>query len=478
MLSGDNSILQKAADAKTESEKGQEQEIVSLAYNSALAKKVGNGDSTPVTSEDMNTELTNQGATADGNDPIIVTFTASKRQYSVDNGIVDYAGIKTDNPTENGLEGLSNAEIALLPTGVTEKSIESISNENLKDTTKIKTVITDSDNGEVPIPKNANYKEGTESTGLVIVYKGSEFVWVPVPEINKMVMCDKHTSGNCDIQINSAGTGLECRTEGHKVSSTYNTEIVGRLYATYSAKDFNANLTTQTYNDELREPSLIEGNGANVYDEKSEIYNTILGYDSASDFLEALKEEYKTMALSVAKYGGFYIGRYETSIDGTTVASKKSPVQTGDGAIMPMTTQESSGNTWYGMYNKQKEFSTSGLQSSMIWGSQYDAMLIWASGGTNSDHITATSNGNHTGSLKGTGTTENDKINNIYDLEGNTMEWTLARGCYSCRMLTGGFYMMEWGGAYSHNDYGGPFITQTTNNSSDYAGSRLTLYIK
>ena len=39
MLSGDNGILQKATTAKTETEKSQEQEIVTLAYNSALAKK-------------------------------------------------------------------------------------------------------------------------------------------------------------------------------------------------------------------------------------------------------------------------------------------------------------------------------------------------------------------------------------------------------------------------------------------------------
>ena len=63
---------------------------------------------------------------------------------------------------EDGLEGLSSEETILLPTGVTEKTIENILNENLKNPVKIKAVITDSDGGEVPIPKGANYKEGTE----------------------------------------------------------------------------------------------------------------------------------------------------------------------------------------------------------------------------------------------------------------------------------------------------------------------------
>ncbi|MBR1540304.1 MAG: hypothetical protein IJ629_03935 [Clostridia bacterium] len=97
MLSGDNGILQKATTAKTETEKGQEREILALAYNSALAKKVSSGDSTAVTASDLNEELTNQGATADGSNPITVTFTDSKRQYTVyTNGKIDYAGIKND----------------------------------------------------------------------------------------------------------------------------------------------------------------------------------------------------------------------------------------------------------------------------------------------------------------------------------------------------------------------------------------------
>lgn len=44
----------------------------------------------------MNTELTNQGASADGSNPIIVTFTNSKRQYTINsNGTIEYAGVKS-----------------------------------------------------------------------------------------------------------------------------------------------------------------------------------------------------------------------------------------------------------------------------------------------------------------------------------------------------------------------------------------------
>ena len=82
MLSGDNGILQRAATAKTETEIGQEKEIIALAYNSALSKKVDNGNSTVVTAEDLNTELANQGATATGSTTIVVTF-ENGHKYSI-----------------------------------------------------------------------------------------------------------------------------------------------------------------------------------------------------------------------------------------------------------------------------------------------------------------------------------------------------------------------------------------------------------
>ena len=97
MLTGDNSILKRAVDAKEQTGIGQEKEIVSLAYSSALAKKVNNGDSSAVTAGDLNTELTYQGARADGIDPIKVTFADSNRQYTINSdGTIEYSGIESE----------------------------------------------------------------------------------------------------------------------------------------------------------------------------------------------------------------------------------------------------------------------------------------------------------------------------------------------------------------------------------------------
>ena len=107
MLSGDNGILQRATDAKTQTGVGQEKEIVALAYNSALAKKISNGNSTSITSEDLNTELTNQGASANGDNPITVTFTESQNVYTIDaNGNIN----KYIEPVPLTAEEMENAK--------------------------------------------------------------------------------------------------------------------------------------------------------------------------------------------------------------------------------------------------------------------------------------------------------------------------------------------------------------------------------
>ena len=92
MLSGDNGILSKATDTKTETEKGQEKEIIALAYNSALAKKVSNGNSSVVTDSELSEELNSNEATASGN-PIIVTFSIGKERLSTN-------AIKTSEETQ------------------------------------------------------------------------------------------------------------------------------------------------------------------------------------------------------------------------------------------------------------------------------------------------------------------------------------------------------------------------------------------
>lgn len=183
------------------------------------------------------------------------------------------------------------------------------------------------------------------------------------------------------------------------------------------------------------------------------------------------------MVESVAKYGGFFVGRYETSINETT--SKAQSVAN----VRPSNASDTATNRWYGLYQKQKEFteSTDKMQSEMIWGSQYDAMLNWAVTGADKSHVTSRSNATHNSTYTATTmrtrtTTENDtatgldRINNIYDLEGNLYEWTQEAYLTGHRVGRGGYY------DYSVSPYGrGSSIPDF---AYDYYGSRLSLYIK
>ena len=71
------------------------------------------------------------------------------------------------------------------------------------------------------------------------------------------------------------------------------------------------------------------------------------------------------MIQSVTKYGGFFVGRYETSINEITnkaqSVSDVRPANAGDYVTF----------RWYDLYQKQKEFTESAdkMQSYMIWGS-------------------------------------------------------------------------------------------------------------
>ena len=189
--------------------------------------------------------------------------------------------------------------------------------------------------------------------------------------------------------------------------------------------------------------------------------------------LETLQQEYNAMINSVKKYKGFYIGRYETSLsDATSTSAGISETMQSKAGVIPTSNAISSTNQWYGLYERQKMYNTEYVQGSMIWGSQYDAMLNWVINSDSADKhkISEDTNGNHSGSLVTTGKYSNDKINNIYDLEGNLFEWTLEAMGEVDRTIRGGSFLV---GMPSNRS-----TAVATYNSPEYFGSRLTLYIK
>lgn len=114
----------------------------------------------------------------------------------------------------------------------------------------------------------------------------------------------------------------------------------------------------------------------------------------------------------------------------------------------------------------------------MIWGCQWDAMLNFVLIGDEADHVTKRGNVSSdlsseykTGGVEYDGTIDyNDICSNIYDLEGNLMEWTQEKNTNNSRRRRGGYF----------NDGDSPSNGSNTFQPDDsyyYLGTRVTLYV-
>ena len=188
---------------------------------------------------------------------------------------------------------------------------------------------------------------------------------------------------------------------------------------------------------------------------------------------------------SIQKYGGFYIGRYETGGLNTTAVVRK------------MDTNISNQN-WYTMYDKCKKLkgNNTNVITSMIWGSLWDETLDWLVESkatiSNGSELTyslvgsdSTTWGNYRNAtlnyIPTSGTTPEEtstkdtssstripsgsssytKANNIYDLAGNVYDWTLEAYSTDRRVCRGGVY--NYYGGSSPADYRNGIIYPTYN---------------
>ena len=184
---------------------------------------------------------------------------------------------------------------------------------------------------------------------------------------------------------------------------------------------------------------------------------------TAQNLKDQLQKEFDNMVESIKIYGGFYIGRYETG----NLSKTKAVVQKYNTDI---------GNqTWYTQYKLSKTIgANSNVTTSMIWGCQWDATLRWmqtstvekvknfptnsASYGNYNDNTLEykeSENGETktqvaSNSLIPTGGSETTNINNIYDMAGNVMDWTIEVYSVSKRTRRGCNYYYSSKDSSSH----------------------------
>lgn len=269
------------------------------------------------------------------------------------------------------------------------------------------------------------------NTGLVVIgADGSEFVWIPVSNINNMVMCKEHYKDTENPECN-----IELKEDTLICTKHNNSEdICGKLYAENTGNNtFNSTLKEQTYqkNVKLREPDLI----------------TDSGYDNSNSdkvTLDLLNQEFKEMAISVAKYGGFYVSRYEMGLTAENKPTSKNASKS-ENNVTTVNNSNTSTSGWYGLYKKAKEYNTNEnvdkkIKSNMIWGSQYDAIMRWMHYNGIKVKETFEEEKNKT---EITGKEEKDILNNIYDLSGCHYEWTIESCETTGRVLRRRTYALQ-----------------------------------
>ncbi len=354
----------------------------------------------------------------------------------------DYLNNNPILPYKKSIEGLAEG-VQLIPinqltgdlkTAAQEEKINAVLEEEITTadgTTKLTAV--------VPTGYEVSTEDGEDSIsgGLVITDGTNEFVWIPVTS-------DFSNSYNYSSEY----------SEPIELSRTHST--TGYAYDTQ---------------EELNYYYGQKEDGTNYYN-----FDTNFNYSS----------HYEEMLQSVNKYDGFYIGRYETTIDENgNIGSKENTTVLSANQILREGTNTTSNEAyyyrWWGLYDSQRNSNVAGngnyVQANMVWGQQWDAMLTFIGEEQASSKIT----GSQSGVLKsGEATYDNnlkDKMNNICDLRRNVYEWTAEAYSDIYRVYRGGVYHYNIS-ASQRNYMEYPFFASPEGSFDGTYGSRLTLYIK
>ena len=349
----------------------------------------------------------------------------------------------------------------------------------------------DASGDKVPVPNgyvgSSVAGENEIDTGYVI-YEGEEavtdsnvadaqknrnqYVWVPVPDISKFYGTDANGKKWGKIYTFSSST-----------SSGYD-EITGTQPYNWSESNGVMTISSKT---NYREPDVVAKYSSTGYDMDSRLKTLGIGAKTTHEFLNQLEKEFNNMVASVEKYGGFYIGRYETG----NINQDTPVIQKGNTNI--------SSQTWYNMYKRCKNIkgANTNVETGMIWGNQWDRTLMWlietgsktkeqiaddsTSWGNyynatfeyvNSSGSTATKNEGSSTRIP-TGSAEYTKANNIYDLAGNVRDWTMEAYSTYNRVCRGGYYGSDGGSNPADSRYNNGPTTSYYN-----YGYRSALYIK
>ena len=300
----------------------------------------------------------------------------------------------------------------------------------------------------------------------------NQYVWVPVDDPARIYGVDN---------------------KGKIWGKLYDFSNTGRKALNWTETNGIMNITSQT---SYREPNVLAISSGCDRDGYSYMHNSGLGETRYEMLAQELEQNYYEIIESIKKYGGFYIGRYETGgLNGTAVVRK-------------MDTNIANQN-WYTMYKKclTLKGTNTDVKTSMIFGNLWDEALEWLikSGATISDGTTltyqlmknSTTWGNYynatfnyiaanaetplmtetkaqsTSTRIPAGSAEYTKANNVYDMAGNVWDWTTETHSTVYRVFRGGDYNYDGNYYPASNRHGG-----YPDYYDYYYGCRSVLWIK
>ena len=242
----------------------------------------------------------------------------------------------------------------------------------------------------------------------------NQYVWIPIADVSDMYWRDQTT-------------GKKYGTTYYFSSSSYSKSSSNKQEPQTTSEDIQSTYLTKYLNGMSRE-----------------------------DFLMEMEIDFDKMLNSVATYGGYYIGRYETGdLSQTTPVVKRMNTDLGK-------------QNWWQMWKKARKLSGTSAGVQMIWGIQWDETMKWlidtgektyaeiASDSTSWGNYYNNSFTYYTNTSKSTATKasetktripsgayEGANANNVFDLAGNVDDWTLestGSGTGDCRYVRSGYY--------------------------------------
>lgn len=298
---------------------------------------------------------------------------------------------------------------------------------------------------------------------------GNQFVWIPVSiPVLDVRNCQTETEINTAIQdsVDKGEYPMAIRVTNDNYSGVlYNFQSIRENTTIQVIPYVYGNVSTQ------KEPSNLDSSLDNS--------NNIANWTS-----NTYQEDFNKMIKKIINDKGFWIARYETSINQNGIAQSKK--------MKNVLTNVS----WYDLYKTEKTLNTLTTESHMIWGCQWDQVMIWLKNIRNQYNnefliLDSTGYGNYadlklideTGNIikeKGvsirykSGEVTNAVIKNIYDLAGNVFEWTMESYYTSLREARGGYCAFD-GKTYPllsryafRPDYQGEYL--------ENIGSRMVIY--